>query len=151
MRISTEFQNRFKELLQDLNITNKTLAAEKIGITYVTFSKALNYGIVPKIAVLIKLADFFNVSIEYLLAMTDEEYFEKSANPKTFPERLNYLREKKGIPTIYVLADQIHIHRNIIGQWINKNYIPELDNLEIIADFFNVSLDYLLGRTDYEK
>lgn len=150
MRVLNEFQNRFKELLEEMNIDNKTKAAESIGITYVTFSKAYNYGIVPKAMILIKIADFFNVSIEYLLTMTDDEHFEKSVPPKSFQERLNELKEEKGIRTIYELADKIHIHRNNIAQWLHRGYIPELDNLEILADFFGVSLDYLIGRTDYK-
>lgn len=62
--------------------------------------------------------------------------------------RLNELQKTKGILTVYELSKQIHIHRNNIAQWINLNCLPLIDDLEIIADFFKVSIDYLLGRTD---
>ena len=64
MQISVEFQNRFKELTEEAGFGNKTVAAEKIGITYATFSKIYNYGIVPKVSVLIKIADRFFPDIE---------------------------------------------------------------------------------------
>ncbi len=148
MRISVAFQNRFQELLEEANYNNKTLAAQKIGITYVTFSKAYNYGIVPKVSVLIQIADFFNVSIDYLLANTDDDRFLKSQNPKTFQERFVMLKERKKIKSFYELAEKVHIHKSNISQWLLKNYLPELESLEDLADFFDVSLDYLLGRTD---
>ena len=54
MQISVEFQNRFKELTEEAGFGNKTVAAEKI----------YNYGIVPKVSVLIKIADRFFPDIE---------------------------------------------------------------------------------------
>ena len=148
MRISPEFQNRFKELLNESSYENKTIAAEKIGITYVTFSKAYNYGIVPKVSVLIQIADSFNVSMEYLLSHTDDDRFLRSNNPKTFQERLVQLKEQKELKSFYELAEKTHIHKSNISQWLLKNYLPEIDTLEVLADFFDVTLDYLLGRTD---
>lgn len=118
-----------------------------MGITYVTFSKIYNYGIIPKFKVLIRIADYFDISVEYLLCMTEEVYFKKSNSPKTFGFRLNELRKENNY-TIYKLSELLHIHRNNIAQWIKNDYIPSINDLEIIADFFNVSLDYLLGRTD---
>ncbi len=148
MRISVEFQNRFKELVEETCDNAKTLAAEKIGVTYVTFSKIYNYGILPKVAVLVQIADFFNVSLEYLLARTDDDRFVRSERPQTFQERLVLLKEEKGLKSFYELAEKVHIHKSNISQWLLKNYIPEIENLEILADYFGVTLDYLLGRTD---
>ncbi len=81
MRVSVKFQERFNDLVEEkFSFDKKTEAARLIGITYVTFSKICNYGIVPKVPVLIKIADyfkllsyFFDVSIDYLLGRTDYE------------------------------------------------------------------------------
>lgn len=148
MRISVEFQNRFIDLVEETYNDAKTLAAEKIGITYVTFSKIYNYGILPKVAVLVRIADFFNVSMEYLLAHTDDDRFVRSEHPQTFQERLILLKEEKGLKSFYELAEKVHIHKSNISQWLLKNYIPEIESLEILADYFGVTLDYLLGRAD---
>lgn len=151
MQISVEFQNRFKELTEESDFGNKTIAAEKIGITYATFSKIYNYGIVPKVSVLIKIADRFGVSLEYLLAHTDDDRFLKAEPPKAFKDRLILLKEQKGLKSFYALADQVHIHKSNISQWLIKDYLPDIESLEILADYFGVSLDYLLGRTDSEN
>lgn len=147
MSISVEFQTRLKELVEELDEKTKSLAAQKIGINYLTFAKAYNYGIIPRPVILMKMADCFNVSVEYLLSYTDNEYFKKSDVPITFQERFESLRKAQSLTT-YELAQRLHIHRNNLLQWIKKDYIPTLDDLVIIADYFEVSLDYLLGRTD---
>ena len=148
MAISKEFQIRFKELVGELGLKNKTEIAERMGITYATFAKIFNYGIYPTVPILIRIADFFGVSIEYLVGNTETEKFMKSDAPIKFTERLEELKLSKGISTTYELAQRIHIHRNNIAQWLKHDYIPSLDDLILIADYFDVTLDYLLGRTD---
>ena len=147
MSISITFQKRFIELVDELSTEKKTACAENIGITYVTFSKVYNYGIVPKTGTLIKIADFFNVSVKYLLGETDDEYFERAPITKTFQVRLRELLNEKKL-TVYALAENTHIHRNNIAQWLKNFYIPSYEELVLLADCLSVSVDYLLGRTD---
>jgi hypothetical protein len=148
MAISKDFQQRLHELADELVGKNKTEKANNINIDPTSFSRAYNYGIVPKTPTLIKIADYFNISIEYLMGITDVEHFVKSQLPKTFIERLNELRAEKGIKANYALSQQVHIHRNNIRQWYIINCLPLIDDLFILADYFEVSIDYLLGRTD---
>ena len=58
------------------------------------------------------------------------------------------------------LADKQKISLNILEEKLgySTNYLysmkkgnPKADNLQKIADYFNVSIDYLLGRTDNPK
>lgn len=148
MAISKEFQQRFIDLVDELEEKNRTKRAEIIGISNTTYFNAYNYGIVPKMPSLIHIADYFNISVDFLVGITETEHFKKTDNTKTFSERLEELRISNGIPTVYELAQRTHIHRNNIAQWLKHDYIPLLDDLILLADFFNVSLDYLLGRTD---
>lgn len=150
MAISREFQIRFKELIDELGLKNKTEIVKRMGITYATFSKAYNYGIFPTVPILIRVADFFDVSVDYLIGNAENEKFIKSEHPKKFTERLEELKTSKEIATTYELAQRVHIHRNNIAQWMKHDYIPSIDDLILIADFFDVSLDYLVGRTDYK-
>lgn len=148
MAISKEFQDRFIELSSEIDVKSKDKKADTIGINRTTFSRAYNYGIIPKTPSLIHIADYFNISIDFLIALTDDEYFEKSKRPKSFLERLEELQNECGIQTRYELAQKILIHRNNIAQWYKLNCLPLLDDLIIIADYFHVSVDYLLGRSD---
>lgn len=65
-----------------------------------------------------------------------------------FSERLRELREKKGISQ-EALADQLKIPRSSITHYENRSdRLPRQQRLNEIADFFGVSVDYLLGRSD---
>ena len=46
------------------------------------------------------------------------------------------------------IADATGISRQTISQYTGGETQPSADNLSLIADYFNVSTDYLLGRTD---
>lgn len=46
------------------------------------------------------------------------------------------------------MADKLNISRSTIGMYETGAREPDYNTLELIADFFNVDIDYLLGRTD---
>ncbi len=57
------------------------------------------------------------------------------------------LREQKNL-TQSSLAKLLNISPSTIGMWEQNRRSPDNDALKKIADFFGVSADYLLGRTD---
>lgn len=144
------FQQRFANLVEDEEL-EKTQLAKNIGISYSTFSRAYNHGIIPKIKVLILIADYFQVSLDFLLNYTDDPTFCPAITQKSFYERLTDLRLRKGIKTDYMLAKELLIPKQYVYHWANTNQLPTLNNLEEIAFYFNVSLDVLLGRSDLDK
>lgn len=61
--------------------------------------------------------------------------------------RLRDLREDRDL-TQTQIADYLKIRQNTYSQYENgKREIP-LDFLWKLADYYNVSIDYLIGRTD---
>lgn len=46
------------------------------------------------------------------------------------------------------MAEKLKISRSTIGMYETGAREPDFETLEKIADFFNVDIDYLLGRTD---
>lgn len=63
-----------------------------------------------------------------------------------FPEILKELREKKGI-TQKQLAEALYLSKTAVSQYENGTHTPSLETIINIADIFDVSIDYLLGRT----
>lgn len=61
--------------------------------------------------------------------------------------RLKELRKNHGL-TQKALADILLIDNSSISKYENDKAIPENELLQRIADFFSVSVDYLLGRSD---
>lgn len=65
----------------------------------------------------------------------------------TFGERLKELRLSKHIKQTE-MANIISISYRTYQDYEYNKCTPKLDKLIFIADYFNVSLDYLVGRTD---
>ncbi len=65
----------------------------------------------------------------------------------TFAERLKYLRNEKELGQVE-LAHKLGVSKCIISYWENGLREPTMSNLIAIADFFHVSIDYLVGLTE---
>lgn len=64
-----------------------------------------------------------------------------------FTERLNALMSELDVSS-YKLTKATGIANGLISNWRNGKGAPNLDNLGRLADYFGVSTDYLMGRTD---
>lgn len=64
-----------------------------------------------------------------------------------FATRLRKLIEENNISKNQ-LSEEIGVSRQAISQYCDGSTIPNADKLLKIAEFFNVSLDYLVGRTE---
>ena len=61
--------------------------------------------------------------------------------------RLKELRKKKGITQLR-LATELNTTQNTISRYETGEHEPGIAELIKLADYFNVSVDYLIGRTD---
>jgi len=69
----------------------------------------------------------------------------------SFADRLKSLIDEKGINQS-ALAKHTKLGTSTISQWVNGQRQPSVEYIIILANYFDVSADYLLGRTkDYEK
>jgi len=68
---------------------------------------------------------------------------------KIFAERLENILEKRGIRQID-LAYTLDTDKRIVNRWVKAGAIPNIHTQIDLADYLNVSLDYLLGRTNVQ-
>lgn len=61
--------------------------------------------------------------------------------------RLLELRNEKGLSQ-RELARIMNVSQGTYNNWENSNTQPSIEQLVSLADFFEVSVDYLIGRTD---
>lgn len=64
-----------------------------------------------------------------------------------FKEVFVDLLQKRGI-TAYKLSIDTQIPQSLISNWKSGVKTPSSENLIKLADYLDVSVDYLLGRTD---
>lgn len=66
----------------------------------------------------------------------------------SFEERLRFLRTSRELSQMD-LAKELKISKSSINMYERGEREPGIETLEAIADFFNVDLDYLLGKSDF--
>lgn len=66
---------------------------------------------------------------------------------KIFAERLIQLRNKKNLMAKDI-ANELGITKAAMSVYEAGKGLPTADKLAAIADYFNVSMDYLVGRSD---
>ena len=87
--------------------------------------------------------------------MAKEIKSNRGRKPKTndynsvFAQRLRDLIDERNL-TLPELAEQLNTTRQSIGQWKNGDTVPNIIMLKTIAEYFNVSADYLIGIEDYK-
>ncbi len=158
------FLQRLKELREERNLTQNDVAVA-IQTSQRNIGRWENHSNEPSASYVIKLADFFQVSTDYLLGRTDdfgnvsiqssvphlsEESFNKKicgGNEMPFSHRLKELRYECGL-TQKEVSDAVGSTQSNLGKWENNKIQPAADMVVKLADFFQVSTDYLLGRTD---
>jgi transcriptional regulator with XRE-family HTH domain len=69
-----------------------------------------------------------------------------------FSNRLKELREKRGLSQ-EKLSEELDIPRSTLARYENgyQDVLPRKQRIYEIADYFGVTVDYLIGRTDEEQ
>ncbi len=67
-----------------------------------------------------------------------------------FAERTRELRTEKDI-TQEELGKAIGKAKSAVSNWEQGTRFPDQETLIALADYFSVTIDYLLGRSDYRK
>ncbi|MGO4496790.1 helix-turn-helix transcriptional regulator [Paenibacillus sp. 2RAB27] len=67
-----------------------------------------------------------------------------------YGDRIALLREKRGL-TQEDLSVKIGISRASLSHYETNRREPDYETINKIANFFNVSIDYLLGRTNHQQ
>ena len=63
-----------------------------------------------------------------------------------FAQRLKELRQEKPLTQTQLAEALNYKSYTIITHWESGNIVPDIENLIVLANFFKVSIDYLVGR-----
>jgi transcriptional regulator with XRE-family HTH domain len=141
--------SRLRKARERANLMQKD-AAHKVGISNVTLSQYEKGIRNPDPHLLAKLADLYDVSADWLLGRTDDPNSNIVKGEKTYEtlaQRLTDLRKKLNL-TQEDMAHKLGINRDIYANYESGRREPSYEVLKKIAEYFNVSTDYLLGVAD---
>lgn len=62
-------------------------------------------------------------------------------------ERIKELMKEEGLTQVS-LAERVGVKQNTISAWILKKKEPSIRSLWLLADYFSVDIDYLVGRKE---
>lgn len=139
--------NEFQERLQDLLVENelsRLQLSKKIGISFETLNGYFNKGFYPELSVAIKIADYFDCSLQYLMGLT-EDYQTSDKNNLSFIDTIKKLLSENNL-SIEKFMKALNMSEANYYRWKNKNNNPAMQSLIAIAKFFDVSIDYLVGH-----
>lgn len=69
---------------------------------------------------------------------------------RSFPDVFKELRISKNLSQDKI-AEELDISSSLVSKWENNQSTPAPEMLEYIADYFSVSVDYLIGRSKYKN
>ena len=64
-----------------------------------------------------------------------------------FAERLKHLRRSRELNQVQLVRG-LGVRKQSVSNWENDNIMPSVEMLERVANFFEVTTDYLLGRNE---
>ena len=124
--------------------------AKKLGLVYVDTGAmyracavyALENGIDINEEDITPHLDEINIDIDY-----NENGQRVFLNGTDVSERIRELMKEENLTQVE-LANKIGLKQNTISAWLLNKKEPSIRSLWLVADYFNVDIDYLVGRKD---
>lgn len=140
------FNEILKKLMTEKNISNYRLAKE-IGVSNSTIANWLNGVSRPNDEKLQKLADYFDVSVDYLIGRTNNE---KDISNQEIAKKISAISKEKGITLSFICA-KIGTRRQFFADVKSGNSSISPDRLAQIAEILGTTPEYLCGETDIKE
>ena len=140
-------KNRFTFLLQSKNMNTQSLKKE-IGISTTQSGRYLSGYYEPSLKNALKICDYFNCSLDYLVGLDNEIKRNKQTqtpNAAKFLSRYNELL-KQNNTNHYRVAKELKFNRNNLIYWQQHKTFPTLTILANLAQHLHTSIEYLIGR-----
>ena len=142
------FVTDFAEILDDLIAQRKMNAqefAKDSGVQPSSVSEYLRALRIPTVARLVQLADYFRCSTDYLLGFEEERNDGNYCTCPPFNKQLESLKKHYKCTNSYIYKGS-GIPKTRFYDWLKGERVPSLENVIKLAQFFNCSVDFVIGR-----
>lgn len=140
---------RVRELREEHEITQKELG-KLLGVDHSTYGSWERGRDLFPLERLIILANFYQVSLDYITNLTKEKIYPDLAqtiNKDLLKKRMREIRIENNYTQV-AIADVINTSHSTISAYEKGTVKPSLLYLYQLSKLFHVSIDYLLGRTN---
>ena len=139
------FAERLDSLMFEKEL-NATKLANIVGVKIPTITRYLRAERTPSVENLVKLADYFNCSCDFLLGRVAEDYSTKFYTCPPFTEQLKELQKHYKCSWME-FYNKAKISASRFYEWKNGKRVPSLDCIILLAECFECSVDFIIGRT----
>lgn len=145
--------SKFKELRKERGLTQEELTYqfnERYGKQYTASSISMfeNGKRIPETKSLLDFADFFGVTVDYLLDGQSVPLTDSTQQTRYKELRLRRGLTQDEVATLMNAKYHTSYDDGAISQIESGKRTPETKTIKNFADFYNVSVNYLLGRDD---
>ena len=151
MTMQILFGERLEILMSDEKVSKRKLSLNT-GVDRKSIGSYLRGICLPRFDALAKIADFFEVSVDYMLGLEEESIYcykttcQTNAIPNVFVGRLKELMLEKKLSQ-GKLAKKLNMQQASISKWIRFRTMPETAVFIELARVFDCTVDYLIGRS----
>lgn len=147
-----DFSNKIKDLREEKNISQKEFA-KILNLDNTLYNKyENNYTIIP-LKYLIKISNYFSVSIDYIFGFTNSKNYKNQNTENNYDlvgTRIKEFRKENKL-TQKKLAEILNTTQSVIAGYESQRYLIATQFLYTICKKYHISADYLLGKIDSPK
>jgi len=140
---------RFIDRLEDLMNGNNLDISDLAKILKLPFNNPiyswLNGEFYPTLDRLIAIADHFHCSLEYLLGRTEDNTTETFHTCPPFNDRFEEILKQKKKKKYHLIKEKI-CSSDTFFKWKKLGILPRVETIIKLTDYFDVSIDYMVGR-----
>ncbi len=139
----SNYSERINDLMFERKISPEELSAV-IGVSVSTIYRWKNGETDLMLNNLVALADYFHCSTDFLMGRSEDM---SDLTPRVcppFPQRIREVMREAGITT-YKLRNTTRFDGKYFQKW-DRGAQPSSSTLADLADYFECSVDYLIGR-----
>ncbi len=140
----SNFSERLSELMFDENLKTRSFC-NTIGCSHSTLERYLAGTSYPTVENAVKLADYFHCSVDFILGLETENKSNNFLPCPPFGKRLLALCKEFNV-TRAQLRKKTDIPESVMRYWVKGITNPSIINVLKIAEYFDRSVDYILGR-----
>ena len=129
-----------KDIANELNIKGKNYSDWERGVTDIPLEKSN------------ELANYYDCSLDYLFGLSNIKTINerKNINLELLSQRLLDTRKERNL-TQSELSKDVGYHQRTYAHYENGSRIPTSFKVFYIALYYNISLDYLVGKSDIKE
>ena len=140
----SKLSERLKEYMEERDI-NQCNLAKATNIVRSNISEFLCEKHTPSYKNFVALLDFFNCSADYLLGLVDYPTEEPLHPVAPFGERLRFIMKTQKVKQ-KDLIENLPVSSSVLYKWLAGKSQPSTETLVRLANYFECSVDFLIGR-----